>query len=366
MFEVFCGKDNTSVVEEMVDSHDRASMLMDRQEESAYIATFGQFKGIGQQSMLRIINAFPSLDLLQKASPSHVEEKLGKRLAASLLSQLEHWDDLYAATVRSLRNSARMGIRSIPITSEQYPPLLRLIGDPPAVLHARGDITLLTYCYAVAIVGTRTPTERGREVAYAFAQRWASWKYVVVSGLAKGIDTAAHQGTLDAQGKTIAILGTPLDKIYPAENKELARRIVENGGLLLSELMVGQTGFRTAFVARDRLQSGLSLCVFPVQTSIDGGTMHTVRFAAEQKRFMICVRPAPEEESAREYDGIWSLIQRNRRCLDPARAEHFERCLHQFPRLLHKLLSGTPDSLEAESDTTQSLHKHKPLAELWE
>jgi len=327
--------------------------MMDIQAESAYIATLGQFKGLGQRSILRVINAFPSLDLLGKASPSHIEEKLGKRLAVSLLSQLEGWDDLYAATLESLSNSARMGIGAIPITAKEYPPLLRLIRDPPPVLYARGDLTLLTCCSAIAIVGTRTPTERGREVAYAFARQWAGCQYVVVSGLAKGIDTAAHLGTLDAGGRTIAVLGTPLNKVYPAENKELARRIVESGGLLLSELMVGQTGFKTAFVARDRLQSGLSLCVFPVQTSIDGGTMHTVRFAEEQNRFMICLRPAPEEASARQYEGIWFLIRRTRRSLDPSCPEHFERCLYMFPRLLRKLFSRSSASLEL-------------CAELWE
>jgi DNA processing protein len=334
--------------------------------ECAYIATLGRFKGIGRQSVLRILTVFPSFDLLQKASPSQIEEKLGKKLATFLLSQLERWDDLHTATVSSLRNSAGMGIRSIPITSEEYPPLLKLIGDPPPVLYARGDVTLLADCHTVAIVGTRAPTERGCEVAYTFAQRWASCHYVVVSGLAKGIDTAAHQGALDAQGKTIAVLGTSLDRIYPAENKELARRIVESGGLLLSELMVGQTGFKTAFVARDRLQSGLSLCVFPVQTSIDGGTMYTVRFAEEQNRFMICLRPPPEEASARQYDGIWLLIHANKRCLDPTRGEHFARCLSLFPRLLQKLLQDTTASQEGEQDAIQSPYGQKPLAELWE
>lgn len=339
---------------------------MDIQAESAYIATLGQFKGLGQRSILRILTAFPSLDLLRKASASHIAEKLGKRLAVSLLSQLEGWDDLYTATLKSLSVSARLGIGAIPITGKEYPPLLRLIHDPPPVLYARGDLTLLSWCSAVAIVGTRTPTERGREVAYAFARQWASCQYVVVSGLAKGIDTAAHQGTLDAGGRTIAVLGTPLNKIYPAENKELAGRIVENGGLLLSELMVGQTGFKNAFVARDRLQSGLSLCVFPVQTSIDGGTMHTVRFAEEQKRFMICLRPASEEESARQYEGIRFLMQSNRRSIDPFCPEHFERCLYMFPRLLHKLFSDPSATLEAEQSTGQARPTQELCPELWE
>lgn len=335
--------------------------MMDIKEDSVYIATLDRCKGVGQQSILRILHAFPSLDLLRGASPPHLEETLGKKLAASLLVQLERWDDLYAAALVNLSASAEMGIQTIPITSEDYPPLLKLIDDPPPILYARGEIALLKHVHAVAIVGTRLPTERGCEIAYAFARRWASSQYVVVSGLAKGIDTAAHRGALDARGETIAVLGTPLDRIYPAENKALARRIVESGGLLLSELMVRQAGFKRAFVARDRLQSGLALCVFPVQTSLDGGTMHTIHFAIRQKRYMICLRPAPEEATARQYDGIRLLIQEHRRSLDPAREEHFEQCLRHFPRLLHKLFGGMCNSL----DEGAAPDAPPPPGELW-
>ncbi|HEU5375282.1 MAG TPA: DNA-processing protein DprA [Ktedonobacteraceae bacterium] len=341
-------------------------MMMDLMEDIAYIATLDQFKGIGPQSILRIIKVFPSIDLLQQASSTQLEEKLGKRLVAPVLSHLERWNELHEVALKGLNISHEKGIQAIPITSEAYPPLLKLIDDPPPILYAKGDISLLKHFHAVAIVGTREPTERGRETAYAFAQRWARHDYVVVAGLAKGIDTAAHQGTLDAQGKTIAVLGTPLDKIYPAENKGLAQRIVENGGLLLSEWMIGQAAFKTAFVARDRLQSGLSLCVFPVQTSIDGGTMHTVRFAEKQKRLMICLRPAPEEASAKQYEGIWSLIHEKKRALDPTREESYERCQHLFSLLLQKLSQDMAGLLRGEQETTQSPGEQRSITGLWD
>src|SRR5579883_1628592 len=162
-------------------------MTTDITEESAYIATLEQIKGIGQQSVLRIINAFPSIKLLHQASPLQLEEKLGKRPATSLRPYLERWGYFYEAVLEKLESSARQGIIAIPITSEAYPPLLKLIDDPPPILYAKGDISLLKHLHAVAIVGTREPTMRGREIAYAFARRWASYDYAVVSGLAKGI-----------------------------------------------------------------------------------------------------------------------------------------------------------------------------------
>src|SRR5258708_15693239 len=189
-------------------------MTTDIMEDALYIATLNRLRGIGPQSIPRIIDAFPSIDLLQEASPSSLEEKLGKRLASSLLTQRGHWSDFREATLESLKNSTEKGIVAIPITSKIYPPLLKLIDDSPPMLYAKGDMSLLKHFQSVAIVGTREPTKRGREVAYAFAQRWVQHNYAVVSGLAKGIDTAAHTGALDAQGKTIAVLGTPLDNVY--------------------------------------------------------------------------------------------------------------------------------------------------------
>jgi DNA processing protein len=129
------------------------------------------------------------------------------------------------------------------------------------MLYAKGESDLLKHPRTIAIVGTRNPTQEGVHVAYRLTQQWVRYGYVIVSGLARGIDTAAHKGALEAAGKTIAVLGTPLDTIYPAENKGLAEQIVKEGGLLLSELIAGQSGFRSAFVRRDHIQSGLSLRV---------------------------------------------------------------------------------------------------------
>jgi len=114
--------------------------------------------------------------------------------------------------------------------------------------------------------------------------------YVIVSGLAEGIDTAAHQGALDVNGTTVAVIAHGLDRIYPAKNKKLANEIIKHGGAIVSEYSWGAKIFRNYFVARDRIQSGLSLGVIVVETEIDGGTMHTVKSCKDQKRTLIVLK----------------------------------------------------------------------------
>ena len=178
-------------------------------------------------------------------------------------------------------------IKVVPISSEYYPISLRFIKDPPAVLYAKGNLELLKDMNLVAIVGTREPTPTGEVAARKIASTFANYGYTIVSGLALGIDTAGHEGALKIpNGKTIAVMADNLTKIYPAKNKKLAESILLNKGLLLSEVSIGQGISKGSFVKRDRIQSGLSLGVCPVQTPIKSGTQHTIQFAREQERVL--------------------------------------------------------------------------------
>jgi DNA processing protein len=165
---------------------------------------------------------------------------------------------------------------------------------------------------AVAVVGTRNPTKTGQRTAFEVSQYLASQGYSIVSGLALGIDTAAHEGALAAMGVTVAVFATPLDKVYPAKNRSLADYVEESGGALVSEWPIGRGTSRQAFVFRDRIQSGLSIAVIPVQTDIEGGTMHTVKYAEKQGRLLLCPRPIPEEADMSQYAGIIHLVQTGR------------------------------------------------------
>jgi len=163
-----------------------------------------------------------------------------------------------------------------------YPPPLRAIADPPDLLHVLGDATALL-SPAIAIVGSRQPTPSGRETAFEFARALAAAGLVVASGLAAGIDAAAHRGALAAGGRTVAVCGTGLDIVYPGTNAELASRIAAQGALV-SEFPPGTRPLPHHFPRRNRLISGLALGVLVVEARHRSGSLITARLAAEQGR----------------------------------------------------------------------------------
>jgi DNA protecting protein DprA len=157
--------------------------------------------------------------------------------------------------------------------------------DFPILLYCIGNKALLRKEENIAVIGTRENSEVGQKVAKSTAYYFAEKGFTIVSGLARGIDAVGHIGALEAKGGTIAVL-IDVSKIYPKENAILAERIVESGGLLLSENKPGSFQGKNAFVLRDRIQSGLSLGIFPIETDIKGGTMHTVGYAKKQNRLI--------------------------------------------------------------------------------
>ena len=179
-----------------------------------------------------------------------------------------------------------LGIKWITIIDDQYPEQLKKTSDPPLVLYYKGNIDVLQDVPGVAIIGTRNPTPHGAEVGKRLGVRFAAENLNIVSGLAKGCDTAGHEGALEGGGFTTAVLAQPLDKIYPKENRPLADEILSNRGVLVSEYPVGAKTGRSAFVERDRIQAGLSRATIVVETDVEGGTMHTVKFTEEYGRLL--------------------------------------------------------------------------------
>jgi DNA processing protein len=164
---------------------------------------------------------------------------------------------------------------------DTYPALLKEIADPPLVLHVLGDVTLLEKPQ-IAIIGTRKPTPRAKGRASAFAKDLASLGLVITSGLATGIDGAAHAGALQT-GKTLAVMGTGIDQIYPRYHQKLAEEIIQSGALI-SELPLGHPPTREAFPRRNRIISGLSLGTLIVEAALKSGSLITARLAMEQGR----------------------------------------------------------------------------------
>ena len=261
-----------------------------------------QIKGISRKTIIKYI----PIDVNTKPGAESIRCELEKASYTSkrvkVCSSQEIIDAVYK-TDKIIEDCDKLGIRIITYLDDEYPILLKKSTDYPAVLYYKGDISYINSMNAVAIVGTRAPSEYGKKFAYALGKAMSEREFVDVSGLAIGCDTEGHIGCLDAGGKTIAVLAGGLESVYPAENKKLAERIVENGGALVSEYPPYSEMFRSAFVQRDRIQAGMSNAVFVVETREKGGTINTVNFAREYNRPIACLRHSGEYANIEESAG---------------------------------------------------------------
>lgn len=212
--------------------------------------------------------------------------------------------EIDAAQKRALLTQEKMkklGVRLVFLGEPGYPPLLGRAKDAPAALFIRGSDEALRAPKAVAIVGTREPSRYGSRCARKISETLARGGWCVVSGLAAGIDAEAHQGALEGGGKTVAVLAHGLDRVYPRAHDKLAEEIVLKSGALVSEYPPGAPPARGQFVERDRIQSGLALATLLIESDLDGGAMHTARFAREQGRAVYAmVNPnSPDAPQAR-------------------------------------------------------------------
>ena len=277
---------------------------------AAYPLGLLRIPGVGTRTVARVVRSYGDPDSLRAASPAALEDTIGKRAAHAVGPYLVAGLDAELATARDLvRLHEDSGIAVVGLTDPAYPPALRLTDDPPAALFVKGRLDCLGMI-GVAVVGTREPTPIGVEMARRIAMRFATAGFCVVSGLALGIDAAAHEGALRS-GTTLAVLGTPPDEIYPREHVELARRI-EASGALVSEYPIGTRVGREAFVQRDRIQAGIATAIVPVQTGVQGGTMHTIAAAERAQRLLLCPVPDQRDSDSRQSQGIRLLIESGR------------------------------------------------------
>jgi len=260
-------------------------------------------------SDLRSAAGFLALQSLPRVGPVTA---LRATLLSTQMAQLleRHGDQLDAAFEQAqqrLTEYENASVHLVTFFDERYPDRLRDLADPPPLLYVRGDVDLLAREQLVAVVGTREPTVFGTSAAESLTGALADRGWGIVSGLAKGIDTIAHRTALEHRAPTIAVMGGGLDRVYPAENKGLAMRIVDDGGALISEQPFGEQPRPHHLIARDRLQSGLSVAVLVAQCGVRSGTMHTARFAAAQGRPLFC--PVPHNENGAS-EGLRVLLDR--------------------------------------------------------
>ena len=206
---------------------------------------------------------------------------VGPETSAALLNWRTHFD-----LVREEDRLVRAGATFITARDAGYPKLLKEIHDPPIGLYRKGGYLFEQPC--IAIVGSRRTTLYGQSVAKKLGAQLAQLGFCIVSGLARGIDTAAHEGALSVGGKTAAVLGCGIDIVYPPENLALYRQIVESGAVL-SEFPFGRKADRQTFPMRNRVVSGICEAVVVVESDTSGGAMITARFAGEQGRLIFAV-----------------------------------------------------------------------------
>lgn len=206
---------------------------------------------------------------------------VGPETSAALLNWRTHFD-----LAREEERLAKASATFITTRDEAYPKLLKEIHDPPIGLYRKGDYLFEQPC--IAVVGSRRTTLYGQSVAKKLGVDLARLGFCVVSGLARGIDTAAHEGALSVGGKTAAVLGCGIDIVYPPENLDLYRRIAETGAVL-SEFPFGRKADKQSFPMRNRVVSGISEAVVIVESDVQGGAMITARFAGEQGRLIFAV-----------------------------------------------------------------------------
>lgn len=239
-----------------------------------------QASGVGRRSARLLLSVFGSPGAILRAGipalSCHVTPAQAQALSAPPTP------DVAALIEATLAWLAEPGHHLIDLLDSRYPPALAEIPDPPLLLHVLGNVDVLAMPL-IAVVGSRNASVQGRLDAAAFSKALAQAGLCVVSGLALGIDTAAHEGALDGQGATIAVVGTGLDRVYPARNRALAHRIARHG-CLVSEYALGTPPLAANFPRRNRIISGLAAGVLVVEAAVESGSLITAQLAAEQGR----------------------------------------------------------------------------------
>ena len=264
--------------------------------------------GIGPERQRDLLSNFGLPEQIFSAGQFALEQVLGKRLVRTLL---EH--DNAARVEQALAWANEAGNTILTLADPGYPQALLQIPDPPSLLYVKGRIELLGRP-GLAIVGARNATPQGEANAEAFAHSFSEAGLTVISGLAQGVDAAAHRGGLQGQGGTVALVGTGADRIYPAANADLARRIAAEGAVI-SEFPLGTPPTPYNFPRRNRLISGLARGVLVVEAAVDSGSLITARMAAEQGREVFAIPGSIHSPLAR---GCHKLIKQGAKLVESA------------------------------------------------
>lgn len=282
--------------------------LVGPSETARHFIALSSVRGVGRKTLLSLLEAFRPLSAFWEAEDLEVLSALrsgGSPTAAEGLRRARgEREALLQLADEALSKYAKNRISVLFRGEPGFPRRLYAL-DGPRVLFVQGNVEALNRDATVAIVGTRAPDELGLHLARISARLFAEAGFVVVSGLAEGIDAEVHATTLGCGGVTVAVLGNGLGIDFPASNRELRRAIVQSGGAIVTEYLHHDSYSKASFVQRNRIQAGLSCGVIPVQCKVKSGTAHTVRFARELGLRLAGVSMGASLEGA---DSVYSLL----------------------------------------------------------
>jgi DNA processing protein len=310
------------------------------EESTAYWLGLTRVDGLGTRGAHKLVERLGSAAGVYRASRAELE---GCGLGASVAQAIVGQGGLKEAELQ-MEAAAKCQFQIVTYDSAAYPPLLKQIADPPLALYAQGDVRVLSE-HAVSMVGTRRPSAYGSAVAHRLARELAERRLVVVSGMARGIDSACHRGALEAKGKTVAVLGSGLDVVYPRENKRLAEEIARSGAVV-SEFGPGTAPTPENFPIRNRVISGLGLGVVIVEAAEYSGSLITARLALEQDRQVFAV---PGNITSAQSFGPNHLIKQGAKLVD-----HWIDVIEEFPPSVRMQLLPPAEASEEDAAEPQA------------
>jgi len=266
--------------------------------------------GVGAATARKLLAAFGSPEAVFAAAPAAREALLGPRLAPALASAPVHLERVLAQTLGWLAVAPDRHL--LTLGSPHYPAALLQTPDPPVLLYAQGQLSALAQPCTLAMVGSRNPSPQGAENAHAFAKALGAQGFCIVSGLALGVDGAAHRGALEVGAATVAVVGTGLDRVYPRQNHELAQRIAAHG-ILISEYPLGTPPLAPHFPQRNRIIAGLSQGTLVVEAALESGSLITAELAAQYGREVFAI---PGSIHAPQSRGCHALIRQGAKLVE--------------------------------------------------
>lgn len=267
-----------------------------------YLIALGQIEKVGAKKIEGLITHYESIENIFKDSEENIKEIIIKKLKTNITNFSKN--EILDKANSIIEKSKKHGIEIITLFDETYPFNLKQIENPPYVLYYKGNIKHLKR-NSIAIVGTRNPSNESVKYAFDMASKISALNISVVSGMAKGVDKAAHEGAISAFGNTVAVLGNGIDIVYPSENLKVYEKIIEKG-IVLSEFEVGRSPDRTNFPRRNRIISGLSYATIMVEAASKSGALITVDYALNQGREVYI---APYDEKLSSFFGNHKLYK---------------------------------------------------------